>query len=378
MVYRKFGKTGIYVSILGFGAMRLPVKEINGNKVIDKDLSIEIITRSIKLGINYIDTAYGYCNGESEIVVGKAIKNYRDRVYISTKIPLWKVEKRGDYRKILEEQLKKLNTDYIDFYHFHGINWQIFQEKVIKLKLLKEALKAKVEGLIKHISFSFHDKPEYMKKIVDIGEIFESVLCQYNLLDRRNEEMIKYVAEKGLGVAVMGPVGGGRLAEFPYLMDVFKEKYKTPVEIALKFVFSNKNISLALSGMNSIEMVEENTKIANSFYLLTDDEIKLIEKVITYRKKKGEIPCTLCRYCLPCPKNIPIPFIFNLFNQYILLGSKKMVEEYMMIGEKSGDDRKKVNFCIDCGQCETKCPQKIEIRRTLKKIDKIFSKSSKY
>jgi len=374
MLYRKFGRTGIYVSILGFGAMRLPLKEIKENSIVDEELSIKIIHKCLKSGINYIDTAYGYCKGESEVMVGKAIKNYqRNKVYISTKSPVGLIEKRDDYRRFLEEQLKKLNTDYIDFYHFHSLNWQNFQEKVLKLNLLDEAIKAKEEGLIKHISFSFHDRPENMKKIIEEGEIFETVLCQYNLIDRTNEEMIEYAFKKGLGVAVMGPVAGGRLSEFPYLMDVFKEKYKTPVEIALKFVFSNKNVSVALSGMNSVEMVKENVNTANSSKFLTRREIDLIKEIIDKRKKEGEIPCTKCQYCMPCPQNIPIPFIFNLFNLFIILGSENPKNVYKNIGIKQDEKWKKADVCLECGQCEEKCPQKIKIRKELKKIHKIFS-----
>jgi predicted aldo/keto reductase-like oxidoreductase len=353
--------------------MRLPTREINGKREVDEDVSIEIIKRAFELGINYFDTAYRYCDGKSEIILGKAIKGYREKIYISTKSPIDLIEKKDDYRKFLEEQLKKLDVEYIDFYHFHTLNWKSFNEKVLKFNLIEEAIKAKNEGLIKHISFSFHDKPEYMLKIVENCEILETVLCQYNLLDRSNEKVIEELAKRGIGVSVMGPVGGGRLSDFPYLMNIFKEKYKSPVEIALKFVFSNKNVSIALSGMNSIEMVEENVKIANSKEYLTESEIKLIEEIINERRKEGEIPCTGCNYCVPCPQNIPIPHIFYLFNQFILLGSEKMKRSYRNIGNKPGDERNKGDSCIECGKCEEKCPQRIKIRENLKKIHKIFS-----
>jgi len=284
MIYRDFGNTGVKLSILGFGTMRLPMNRVQDKEVIDEELSIKIIRRGIELGINYIDTAYFYCNGQSEIVTGKAIKGFRDRVYIATKCPMWNVEKKEDYRRFLEEQLKKIDVDYIDFYHFHSLNWQFFTEKVMKFQLIDEAIKAKEEGLIKHISFSFHDKPDIMKKIVDSCPEMETVLCQYNLLDRANEEAMKYVREKGVGVAVMGPVGGGRLSDFPVLMDVFKEIYKSPSEIALKFVFSNKNVSVALSGMSSVDMVEENVRIASSHNFLTEEEKHLIDEVIKQKR----------------------------------------------------------------------------------------------
>ncbi|MCM8804641.1 MAG: aldo/keto reductase [Candidatus Omnitrophica bacterium] len=370
MIYRKFGKSGVNVSLLGFGAMRLPTKEINGNKIIDEELSIKIIQRSFELGINYIDTAYGYCDGKSEVIVGKAIKGFRNKVYISTKSPLSHIEKKDDYRKFLEEQLKKLDTNYIDFYHFHSLNWQNFQEKVLKLNLIQEAIRAKEEGLIKHISFSFHDKPEYMIEIVKSCDIFETILCQYNLLDRSNEYAIEYLSKKGIGIAVMGPVGGGRLSDMPYLINVFKNKYKSCAEIALKFVFLNEYISVALSGMSSIEMVEENVNIVDSKEFLTKDEIKIIEEILNQRRNR-EIPCTNCNYCQPCPQNIPIPYIFNLFNQYTLIGSQMFKKLYKEIGEGK-DERKKPDSCIDCGKCEERCPQRIKIRKKFKEIHKIF------
>lgn len=218
MHYRKFGNTGVTVSLLGFGSMRLPMEEKNGKGFV-KEEAIKIIRTAFENGVNYIDTAYGYCNGQSEIIVGKALKGWREKVYLSTKIPVWQIEKTSDYQKFLEEQLKKLDVDYIDFYHFHGLNEQTFNEKVLRLNLLKEAENAKQKGLIHHISFSFHDKPEIMKKIIDIGS-FETVLCQYNLLDKVNEESICYAHSKGVGVAIMGPVGGGRLAKSisPYIL----------------------------------------------------------------------------------------------------------------------------------------------------------------
>ncbi|HRR95767.1 MAG TPA: aldo/keto reductase [Candidatus Ratteibacteria bacterium] len=368
MIYRKFGKTGINVSILGFGAMRLPMIEKNGEKHVNEEYSIEIIQKSFSYGVNYIDSAYGYCSGESEIVVGKALKGWREKVYVSTKVPTYNIEKRDDYRRFLEEQLKKLDVDYIDFYHFHSLDNTKFEEKVIKLKLIDEAEKAKEEGLIKHISFSFHDKPEIMKKIIDTN-FFETVLCQYNILDRSNEEAIEYAKKKGVGVAVMGPVGGGRLEKADELVKFFKNKYHSSPEIALKFVFSNENVSIALSGMNTIEMVEENCNIASGGKFLTQQDKKLLEKWIEERKRKKEIPCTGCRYCQPCPSGVAIPDIFNIMNYYKIYGLFDYAKKaYNNIGKWEKDERKKANACVECGQCEEKCPQKLEIRKLLKEI----------
>ncbi len=373
MLYRKFGNTGVKISILGFGSMRLPMEEKNGRWTVKEEESIKMIHYSFEQGVNYIDSAYMYCNGESEIIVGKALKGWREKVYVSTKIPVWEVGKTSDYRMFLEKQLKKLDVDYIDFYHLHGLNEKTFNEKVLHFDLIREAEKAKQEGLIKHISFSFHDRPEIMKKIIDSGP-FETVLCQYNLLDRVNEESIAYAHSKGVGVVVMGPVGGGRLSTSDVLINVFKGAILSTPEIALRFVFSNENVSVALSGMGNIKMVEENVHTASKFNSLTKKEKELLDNFIEERRKKEEIPCTACRYCQPCPQGVAIPEIFQLMNYYTIYGLKKFaIEQYANIGKNPDDKRKKADACIECKKCEEVCPQKIKITDHLKKIHKILS-----
>ena len=213
MQYRKFGNTGVNISALGFGCMRLPeYQDEAGNWQVDQEKVNEMLMKAYDLGVNYFDTAYYYCHSNSEIAIGKALAPIREKVNISTKIPLDKVNCPEDYEKILDESLAKLGTDYVDFYHFWGINQKVFDEKIVPLGLIEKAKELKQKGKIRHISFSFHDSPEALKHIIDHGEGLESVLLQYNLLDRANEEMISYAASKGLGVVVMGPVGGGRLA----------------------------------------------------------------------------------------------------------------------------------------------------------------------
>jgi predicted aldo/keto reductase-like oxidoreductase len=318
-----------------------------------------------------------YNEGESELVVGKALQGWRDKVYLSTKMPTWEVKKRSDYRRFLEEQLKKLKVEYIDFYHFHGLDEDRFKNTVLKHNLLKEARKAKDEGLIKHISFSFHDKPEVMKRLIDMG-IFESVLCQYNLLDRGNQQVMAYAKSKGLGVAVMGPVGGGRLGVSDILKEAVSSNIESTPELALRFVFVNKSISLALSGMENIEMVEENARVASLSKPFTSKQLQIMEDFIEKRKKKEEIPCNNCGYCLPCPENVAIPDIFQLMNYYILHVKKDYAsKQYLNIGEgtlESGekDQRKQADACEECGECEEKCPQKIKIMEKLKEIHEIL------
>lgn len=378
MQYHSFGNTGIKVSILGFGAMRFPQERIKGKLQIKQEESVEMMQRAFELGVNYVDTAYSYNGGESELVVGKALQGWKDKVYLSTKMPTWLVKKTSDYRRFLEEQLIKLKVDYIDFYHFHGIGEESFKNTVLKHNLLREARKAKEEGLIKHISFSFHDKPEVMKRIIDVG-IFESVLCQYNLLDKSNEEAMAYAQRKGLGVAIMGPVGGGRLVVSDILKEVIGSDVKSTSELALRFVFANKNVSVALSGMENKEMVEENAGVASLSEPLSNKQLEVMENFIESRKKKEEIPCTNCGYCQPCPENVAIPEIFQLMNYYTVYGLKEYaLKQYQDMGVGTlwlggdKDERKRVDACVECGECEEKCPQRIEIMERLKEAHKVL------
>ncbi|HEX3028807.1 MAG TPA: aldo/keto reductase, partial [Clostridia bacterium] len=320
MRYRDFGKTGIKISALGFGCMRLPMIKINGEDAVDIDRAIDILHKAYEQGVNYFDSAYIYNNGLSEGALGKALKGIRDKVYVSTKSPGHILEKPGDYTRILEEQLKRLDIDYIDFYHFHGIGYDNFFETDKNTNWLSEAQKAKEQGIIKHISFSFHDKPESMIKLIDTG-LFESVLCQYNAVDRSNEEAIAYAKSKGLGVAVMGPLGGGRVSGMPKdLAGKLGITVKSNAELALRFVLANKNIDCALSGMENLQMVEENTATASNSDPLSDIELKAINDMMEENAKLAQLYCTGCSYCMPCPSGVNIPQIFKLMNYYKIYG----------------------------------------------------------
>jgi len=370
MEYRNFGNTKIKVSVLGFGAMRLPEVERNGKWHINEAEAIKLINKAFEYGINYIDTAYPYCHEQGEIVVGKALKEWKGRIYVSTKSPIWRIKKSSDFRYYLEESLKKLDLDFVDFYHFHSLTNYFFNEKVLKFKLIDEALKAKDEGLIKHISLSFHDKPEVLKELVDTGA-FETVLCQYSFLDRTNKEVMEYAAKKGVGVVVMGPLAGGRIPNLS-ISNIVRKTEKDILELAFKFVFSNKNVSVALSGMSNLKMLEENIKIANMPFKLTEEEIDTIEE-ISGKKEVGEmIPCNDCGYCIPCPNDIPIPKIFKIANYDTLTGIRgNSAWQYSLIGRYDNDS--KADACIECGECEEKCPQNIKIIKKLKEAHKVLS-----
>ena len=366
MIYKEFGNTGVKISSLGFGCMRLPMIKSNGRNVVDEDKTSEMISRAYQLGVNYFDSAYFYNEGLSESALGKAIKDFRSKIYVSTKSPGHLLKKHGDYRKILEEQLRRLDMEYIDFYHFHGIGYDSFFQTDEKTKWLDDALRAKEEGLIKHISFSFHDKPENMKKLVDLN-LFESVLCQYSAVDRSNEEAMAYAGSKGLGVAVMGPLGGGRVSGLPEDIALkLGVKVRSSAEMALRFVFSNPDVDCALSGMETLQMVEENAATASRGEPLSNDELRALKDLMIENEKLAQLYCTGCSYCLPCPAEVNIPHIFRMMNYYKIYGIAEYSKKgYAEIGTNQWVPGKRADSCTKCGLCEKKCPQKIKIREQL-------------
>jgi predicted aldo/keto reductase-like oxidoreductase len=367
MQYRPFGKTGINISSLGFGAMRLPQKNQDGKLIFDHEEGVRIIHRAFELGVNYIDTAPYYCDHESEIIVGKALKGWREKVYLSTKNPI--EDASGEhYRERLEKSLKKLDTDHIDFYHMWGISLEAFEQKInVKDGPLMQAMQAKSEGLIRHISFSFHDKPENLFTLIDTG-YFETVLCQYNMLDRSNEAAIAHAHEKGLGVVVMGPVGGGRLGvPSEVIQKLIPGGAKSSAELALRFVLTNPNITCALSGMGNLQMVEENTVVASNVAELSEAEISALNGAMEQNRKLADLYCTGCSYCMPCPEEVNIPLNFQLMNYHRVYALTDYArQEYKKIGTNPWMTGKRAEECIECGQCEEKCPQHLNIREQLK------------
>jgi predicted aldo/keto reductase-like oxidoreductase len=363
--YKMYGKTGDKVSRLGFGAMRLPMVEDH----VDMDLSVSIMRRAFDLGVNYVDSAVGYCHSESQIAVGKAIKGRRDKLFVSTKNH-YKGESGDEWQKFLDQSLERIDVDYIDFYHSHGLAWDQYQNMLGKGGPMERFRKAKEEGLIRHMCYSCHDSPENMKKLIDTGE-FDGMLLQYNMLDRRNEEAIAYAHEKGMGIAIMGPVGGGRLvAPSDQIQNMVGGSKSTP-EVALRFVLSNPNVTLALSGMNSMAMVEENTATASREEPLTEEERQGILDALEEIKRLSDLYCTGCGYCMPCPNDIDIPRNFQLMNYFRVFGLKDYARgEYKRLEKRKKRDGTVIEAwaaaCIECGECEPQCPQNIPIREQLK------------
>jgi predicted aldo/keto reductase-like oxidoreductase len=359
MQYRDFGTTGLKVSALGFGAMRLPMK----GEHVDEDQAVAVIRRAFELGVNYIDSAYFYCNHESEIVVGKALKGWRDRVIVSTKNPDSSVDG-GAWRRVLDEQMRKLDVERLDIYNFHGIGYDHFVKDIARPGgALEAARKAQGEGLFTYLSFSFHDNVQSLINLVDTGE-FTSVTCQYNLLDRADEAGIAHAHEKGMGVVIMGPVGGGRLgAPSPAIQQLLPGGSKSSAEVALRFVLANPSVTVALSGMSSIEMVEENVATASREEPLSPEEREAILAQLAEKQRLAELYCTGCEYCLPCPQGVNIPANFAAMNTHRLYGlTGHAAWEYEALAKK----QQSAQYCQECGECEPKCPQKIPIIEQLR------------
>lgn len=369
MRYVVFGNTGVRVSVLGFGAMRLPMRADR----VDREAALPLLRRGYDLGINYFDTAPYYCHNESEETLGEALADVRDRVYLSTKNPL---EGEADnWRRLLEQSLARLRTDRIDFYHCWGLSWESFTAKVDKADgFLPLMARAREEGLIRHLSFSFHDKPANLIRLVETG-LFASMLVQYNLLDQANAEGIALAHARGMGVAVMGPVGGGRLGPpAPAIQELIPGGVRSTAEAALRFVWANPGIDVALSGMSTMAQVEENAALADRDQPLTGEERERIAAMMEENRKLAELYCTGCNYCMPCPRGIDIPRIFGIYNYHRVYGLEQAARE--MYRSLSPEDRwnksAKADACAACGACEQRCPQHLPIAARLEEAHRIM------
>ncbi len=373
MQYREFGDLDLKVSALGFGAMRLPTIGDDSSNI-DEEKSIEMIRYAIDNGVNYVDTAWPYHQGESEKLVAKALKDgYREEVYLATKLPIWEVEERADLDKYLNKQLEKLDADKIDFYLLHALNEERW-DKIQRLKILEWAEEKKSEGKIDYIGFSFHDSYEVFETILD-GYDWDFCQIQYNYLDteyQAGKKGLKKAYEQNTAVIVMEPIRGGWLAQEPPqdVKELFasENEGRTPVEWALHWVWSQKEVGLVLSGMSTMQHVEENIKTADQSQvgLLSESEFEMMEKAA--EKMRGPVTCTRCEYCLPCPVGVDIPGNFHLYNQAKLLDKgEEMAEKYYEMDETARADN-----CIECGQCEAACPQNLEIIELLKEVNQYF------
>lgn len=369
MFYRELGRTGLKVSQLGFGAMRLPMHkiEIDGQteERVDRELATPMIHRAFEGGVNYIDTAVMYCNNDSQRAVGDALKGWRDRIVLSTKNHYTGTEEKVWWQN-LEDSLERLQVEYIDIYNHHGINWQSYVDN-IEPRVGRWMVQARDQGLIRHICCSFHDNNEALRKLVDSGYP-ESITLQYNMLDRQLEDGIAYAHEKGVGVVVMGPVAGGRLGATSSVLENLVPGIERVPELALRFVLANPGVTVALSGMSTLQQVEENVATASSPATLSDEENVLIAEHASRLKTMADLYCSGCGYCQPCEQEINIPTIFNLYNMGRIYGLWDHARDsYSKIGKVDWLKGNQADACIACGDCENKCPQNLDIVEELAK-----------
>ena len=388
MQYRKLGRSGKEASIIGFGCMRFPLLDQSNNKAdvfdpskpIDEEQTINMIHYALDHGVNYFDTAYPYHGGASEALLGKALDGKRNEVMIATKLPIWITEKAADFDKILDEQLNKLRTDYVDFYLLHGLN-RPFWQKAKDLGALDFLDRVMADGRVRQVGFSFHDDVKIFKEIVD-SYPWSMCQIQYNYFDENyqaGKEGLEYAASKGLGVVIMEPLRGGKLAEgipeeVKALWDSFPVK-RTPAEWALRWVWNHPQVSIVLSGMSSMEQLKENVSIASAANVesLTPDELDLISRVNHTYKKMLKIDCTGCAYCMPCPNGVNLPLNFSLYNDTFMFKDHELA---IMIYNNFLSPEQRASSCAECAECEEHCPQQIQVREELKKVHERLSQST--
>ena len=370
MQNRQFKKFGKEVSILGMGVMRL-IRDAEGN--VDEDAAVRLIRYAIDSGINYIDTAYTYHEGNSEKIVGKALKEgYREKITLATKMPPWLCKDEEHMKEMFDEQMKRLDTDCVDMYLVHSLtndNWQRTKD----LNILPFLGEMKAQGKIKHIGFSFHGSFELFKEVIDAFP-WEFCQIQLNYMDKNLQagvKGLKYAAEKGLGVIIMEPLKGGRLAEFvpPTVQQIFNEgQVKRPfAEWAFKWLANMPEVTLVLSGMNSAAQIEENVRImsAKDLDLLSQEEKDMIDRASDEYNRLIKYSCTGCEYCMPCPQGLDIPAIIRYYNDWHVYGNNPSTKfEYVNWIDKGCH----ASDCVGCGTCEAKCPQGLSIIQAMKDV----------
>lgn len=399
MKYRKMGSLGWEVSALGFGAMRLPVDK--QFRIIEKE-AINMIRHAVDQGVNYIDTAYPYHNGESEILIGKALKDgYREKVYLATKLPIWLVKEKKDFDRYLDEQIERLQTNP-DFYLFHGLNRDRLQ-KIKKLNLIEKMEQARAGGKFKYIGFSFHDGFDVFKEILDYYH-WDCCQIQHNYLDidfQAGTKGLKYAGKKNIAVIIMEPIRGGKLAipdnkldakpEIKKILETSKIK-RTMADWALHFLWNQPEVSVVLSGMSKMQQVVENLESASNSGInsLSKEELHTISQLRDVYKKNDLVPCTNCGYCMPCPNGVSIPNMFMIMNELAYWGeagklriayfynrlakTPKELEKKRVDGEEADGAS---TLCVNCGECLEKCPQQINIPEMMEKANLIFKEGKK-
>lgn len=369
MEYKHIKTMDTRPSLLGLGCMRFPLNE---NNEIEETIAEQMLDKAIREGVNYIDTAYPYHNGQSEIFVGKILKKYpRNQLYLASKLPIWLLNTKEDVKALFEKQLERLQVDTIDFYLIHALDKEKWQ-KVIDLEVIPFLETMKQAGKIRYLGFSFHDDYETFQNIL-LYHDWDFCQIQLNYMDTQIQAGMKgyQLAEKlEIPIIVMEPIKGGRLVNLP---DDLKERLidSDPscsiASWALRWVAGLPNVKVVLSGMSSMKQVIDNLKTFRSFTPLNDNELQLIETIANELRSRVKNGCTGCGYCMPCPFGVDIPANFKLYNEAAMYPKDERIRrQYLELGNK------KAQYCQKCGKCESECPQHISIRDDLIEVSKYF------
>ena len=376
MLYRNFQTTGDKVSLLGLGAMRFPMTK---DGKVDEAESIRMIRHAIDSGINYVDTAYTYHGGTSEVIVGKALKDgYRERTFIADKLPIWLVKEEADVRKFFDEQIQRLDVNCIDMYLIHCIDkdgWEV-TKKCRVIEILEEL---KAEGKIGRIGFSFHDELSLFKEVIDAYD-WEFCQIQLNYVDvnfQAGMEGLLYANAKGIPVVIMEPLKGGRLSDAvpPVVQKLWDQASvkRAPAEWAFNWVASHPDVATILSGMSTMEQLDQNLELFSreDLPVLTDEENALIAQAADLYRTLIKYPCTECKYCQPCPNGVLIPRIIRYYNDWCAYEhNPKLKEEYLVWQDES----EHASNCIKCGACEEHCPQHLPVMQIMDEIVEAFGR----
>ena len=373
MEKRKMEKLGVETSLLGYGCMRFPTNETGK---IDRPKAKELIDRALEAGVNYIDTAYPYHGGESEVVLGEVLKeHHRDSYYLATKLPVWMVKSLEDVDRIFQEQLDRLQTDHIDFYLMHAMGRDRWEE-MEKLGVADRLSQLKKEGKIRYLGFSFHDSYDAFEKILTARD-WDFCQIQLNYMDKDTQAGLKgyaLAAVKGVPVVVMEPVKGGYLTAYtPDVEELFHahDPQASIASFAFRWVGSLPGVKVVLSGMTTREQLEDNLKTFTRFKPLSQAEQETVLQVVDILKSRVKNGCTGCRYCMPCPAGVDIPGCFGVWNTYHMYSNYNVVSWRW---EKELGEAKQPKNCVKCGKCEKSCPQKLHIREDLEKVQEDLDK----
>jgi predicted aldo/keto reductase-like oxidoreductase len=374
---RRLKNTSEYISLLGFGGLRLPL-QAGSESEIDKNAVFEMVDHAIERGINYFDTAYGYSHGKSELVLGEALSRHpRDKYNLATKMPLTSIKSEHDVKHIFDDQLRKCRVDFFDFYLLHNIN-RTYWETIENFKVYDFLKEKQKHGLIRHLGFSFHDTPEFLLKTIDTYS-WDFAQIQLNYMDwklQNAQDQYRILKERDIPIMVMEPVRGGTLASLCEESDALLKKQKPEMSVAswaIRYVVTFPEVITVLSGMSNMTQLKDNIATIENFIPLKEDDYKVLESALTIYQKLSIIPCTGCGYCNNCPHGIDIPSILAIYNTYsrgVSIGNRSpktdFINRYNILIEN-----KKGHRCIKCNQCVSHCPQHIDIPHWIEIVNKI-------